>query len=532
MSSYYLNILESSCFIIASWAFCIFVAWYFFHHTKKKFRIGFIKTISIISILFFLFLTYTWYNNRPPFKPVRLAIFPFQKQTNNTEVLSWESLALSYIPTDNINQVNPKSLLSYNLEWIAKAVNLDSLVFPLYLKEFSKRVNLDFIVFGKLKKTTSHYEIEFQIFNTRAEAEVLNERIKIHPDEILDFCDTLSQTILNYLSVSDENADFKNNWHSASNFQNYFDLQLYLLTDQTEPAFEISKMAVKQDSSSVTWLNLLAELYIKAGTEKKYNGEDSLSDFQNAKSILLKALSFHRNSTSLRLLGELYLSNEKWSQAEDYLKNSFSLNSMDPYTYLDLTQLHPSRYASLGFKKETELLKRAIFINPGFFEAYLTLANKYSLQNHHNSALNMVREVLRINPVYVEGLMSLGKIYLTQNKILDVLETYQKIIELDPYNSDVYYNLGIVYYYQKDYDNAIKFFERAIELSDHLDSRLYLAYIHEKRGDIEKAVEFLQTRIRKRRNSKDEYAEEARKHLYQIMTERGVIDSLNIKTEK
>ena len=120
--------------------------------------------------------------------------------------------------------------------------------------------------------------------------------------------------------------------------------------------------------------------------------------------------------------------------------------------------------------------------------------------------------------------MKLGTIYMSQNDLLNSLEIYQKVTELDPGNGEVYYNLGIVYYQQKDYNMAIKFFEHAIKSIDHVDSHLYLAYIYEQQKDMNRAITHLRTRIAKRSGRDDKFAEEARKHLFQIMSEREAKD--------
>ena len=263
----------------------------------------------------------------------------------------------------------------------------------------------------------------------------------------------------------------------------------------------------------------------KSEQQKKKKGKNPLEDFQPAKSLLLKSLSLdEKDPKTLRLLAELYLINERWNQAAEFFRESFKRNPWDSKTYVDFTYLHPSRYSDLGFKNEKNLLEKAIFVNPLDFDARLTLADIYAGKNRPDLASKAVKEILRINPNCVDALMKLGNIYMTQNDLLNSLEIYQKVTELDPENGEVFYNLGIVYYYQKDYDTAIKFFEHAIKSVDHVDSHLYLAYIYEQKKDMNRAITHLRTRIAKRSGRDDKFAEEARKHLFQIMSERETKD--------
>ncbi|MFQ5752999.1 MAG: tetratricopeptide repeat protein, partial [bacterium] len=235
---------------------------------------------------------------------------------------------------------------------------------------------MDYAVLGNFKTHPSQYDLNFKLYNVEDEIEILNERSRVNPNELFEFCAKLSRKILVNTVGREGQVHFNNEWKSISQVKDYFNSKLYLFTNQTELALQFARQALKKDSSSAVCLNFLAELFIKRGIEKKANGESPLEDFRLAKSTLHKILSFQKNnSTTLHLLGELSLVNEKWHQAEEYLRESLQLNPLDPDIYFDVTQLHASRYADLGFKNEKELLKRAIYINPCFFDAQLTLAN-------------------------------------------------------------------------------------------------------------------------------------------------------------
>ena len=113
--------------------------------------------------------------------------------------------------------------------------------------------------------------------------------------------------------------------------------------------------------------------------------------------------------------------------------------------------------------------------------------------------------------------MALGKIYIVRNEMIPLMDVLTKVIRLDPDNADAYYNLGILYYNSNDYDNAKRFFNRAIQINNHLNSHLYLAYIFELEGNLDMAIKHLRLRIHYKTGSDDEFAEEARKHLYKLM---------------
>lgn len=526
-----LNLPESAHVVLVLWALSSFVVWYFYRHAFKKYRVRLPTALTVLSTLFFFVIALIWFDNRPTFKPVRIAIIPFVQHSPAADKISWEGLAISEMTASLISQLDRERFLVYPVEWITACANRDSLTFPEYLLALSRRIKLDYAVWGTFTNNRSSYALEYHITDVRTDEEIWSEKSSIDEYGLMDFSEILSQATLKRVLNVDYDLNNTIELCCPVQIENYFQARLALQWGQIGRAFRFAENALAEDTSSVMSSNLLAELILQQALEKQNEGEDVFAEYKKAKSILVKANSFKPDDpVPLRLLGELYLANRKWRDAEKYFFESHKLNPFEPRVYYALTRLHPTRYSRLGFKSEVELLKRAVDINPGFFEAYLSLASYYSMKNRYDLAQEAVREILRINPNSVDGLMALAKVYLTQNDLLKVLDTYERVLELEPDNGDVFYNLGIVYYYQEDFDNAIKYFKHAIKLNDHLDSRLYLAYIYEREGDLTKAVDYLRTRIRKRKNEDDQFAEEARKHLFRIMNEQGIIDSLMSKS--
>lgn len=505
--------------IIVLWGIVSFVVWYFYRHASRKYRVGFRSIFSLISALFFFILVLNGLQNSQQPDPTRIAIFPFTNQADSPVSISWQSLAFSGVPTRYLEQRAPKALLPYQLDWITAAADLDSLVFRKYCLDFAKRIYLDYAVLGDFVPEASGYSLNYYIYSVKTATPVFEGNARIDLDEIRAFGRELSTSIVNRIFELQNEISLRECWNSTEQLQHYFEFK-HFSKDNLKAALASLQNSVKNDSSSIACLNSLAEQHLKSGLEKTRMARNALEDFRTARSLLLQSLSLdEHNSETLRLIAELYLANERWSQAEEYLRKSLELNPWDPETYLDLAQLHPSRYVDLGFKNERELLENAIFLNPCDFKARLLLADNYRVKNRYDLATRTIKEILKINPNKVKPLMALASFSLVQNDLLKSLETYKKILELEPDNADVYYNLGIIHYNQKDYDQAIEYFEHAIKLVDHVDSHLYLAYIYEKKNDIERALKYLRARIAKRTGSEDRFADEARKHLAKILSE-------------
>jgi tetratricopeptide (TPR) repeat protein len=522
-----LNLPENTPIIVVLWGFFIFVVWYFYRHSPQKNKVGFFTTFSVITILFFSIFFYFWLKNRPFFDPIRIAVYPFTIQNDTNKPIQWESLALSEIPANYLSQVNPDKLFPYQVDWIFTASNIDSLSSPAYVLDFSRKIKLDYVILGQLIKDSPQVKLRFQIFKLDNTKEIYKEEVVLKPTEYLKFSAHLSEIVIENILHAPSQIRFREPWQSGEQIKNYFMAKQLFLEKELDQAIKYAELSINEDSSSTASLNSLAELYLNKALEKQNRGDNALAEFKSAKRLLLQVLAIAPDeSTALRLLGELYLANEKWNQAEAYLRDALKYNPWDPQIYFDFTQLYHTRYEDLGFKNEKDLLKRAIYINPCFFEARFALADYYNLKNRTDLAIKTVQEILSINPTSVDGLMALGKYHIAKNDVLNILETFEKVIKLQPDNADAYYNLGIVYYHSKDYETAVRFFERAIKLENHLNSHLYLAYIYELQGERDKAIEHLRIRIRGQTNEDDTFAEEARRHLFEIMKQRGVIDSL------
>lgn len=485
-------------------------------------------TLTVITTLFFFVLLYFWQKNRIDFDPVRLAVFPFAGHFEDQGSHHWEGFALAEATTRYLSQIDPEQLFPYETAWLFTALNADSMTSKAYLLRFSKRVKLDYVVVGSVQETSAkQYQIESQLIAVSNQEVVVDERENVPRDGLLSFTNNLGAKVSAKLMGGQGNVPLGSDQLLDSGVVDYFVAKQLFLNSHYEQALAHAEASFKEDSTSIQRLNLLAEVLLGMANENYQNGKNSYWQYQQAKVALQKVLALDAyESHALRLLGELNIEDRKWTQAESYLKQAIKANPWDPRIYYLLTQLHRSRYRDLGFANEEALLKRAIYINPCFFEARFALANYYEKKKRLDVSIDLVKEVLNINPTSIDGLMAIGKLYMAQNDLLHVLETYEKLLKLQPENADAYYNLGIVYYHSKDYETAIKFFKRAIEIGDHLNSHLFLAYIYELQGKMGLAVKHLRIRVRKQVNEHDVYAEEARKHLFEIMQRKGVIDSL------
>lgn len=514
--------------ILVLWAFCIFVIWYVHRHATSKNRARFLAIVSGVSALFFFVLAYLWWQNRIPFHPKRVIVYPLADTSRADPALRWRPLAVQDLATRGVNAGDPEAVFAYPFDWLWPALEPDSLHLKNYALNFARRIEADYAVWSAVAGNDGDAAWHVEVFEIPSQNRVAKSRFPIDGESLVAAGRRIGEWLLEELGGGSNGLSWETPWRSESQMQGYFQGKAGFWARDYEAAVRHLNSAVKADSSATVCLNFLAKVYLRISEKKKAEGQDHLAELQKAKQLLDRTLDLESdNAPALRMLGEFYAINKMWTQAEGYLRKALEANPWDSQTYYQLSFLHPARYNDLGFRNVEELLQWAAHINPAYFEAYYALAKYYhGRKNRRDSAIRIIKKVLHIRPTSIDGLMALAKYYMADRDFLNALRTYEKVLDRNPYNPDLYYNLGIAYYHMEDFANAIKFFERAIDMGDHRNAHLYLAYIYERQGKMGAAIEHLRTRIRRRTGEEDVFAEEARKHLFQLMQHRGVIDSL------
>jgi len=531
MSKYILNFLMDlipqgfSYTLVALLAVC-FIIYYLYKSsdffTERVFNVSAIITVS-------LFLTTNlilWLSQRPTDQKQRLAIFPIDV-SECVENDKWMGWAISEAVGDYFQRGTTSEFIIYPVDWLQPIINSDSLKFESYLKSFSSRVRIDYYFSGSLLHQDNSYYLQYHLHSS--DKLIDSARMKIDCNDHY-FGLNIARRIKSHLREEIEiNGSNRQNIEQLP-LKNYILGKFALLADSASQAIEYLELATKYDSSFSRSFTYLAAANLQLGLKAKKSGHSSIQFYKSAKNCLEIAQKLNRSDSQNNIFyAKYYILMEKWNHAETILRQLITQDPNNPYSYLYLTQLHPSRYMDLDFKNEEELLRHALYLFPGFVEAAISLSDYYyNYLQDSKKAIEILQQMLTINPNQIAILTSLGKLYIAANQALPVMTTFKKIIEIDPLNSGVYYNLGIFYYNSEDYETALKLFKRAIKIDNHLDSHLYLAYIYEKmhkteeshlkrKEHLNKAIEHLRIRIRNRRGQDDLYAETARKHLFYLL---------------
>jgi len=473
--------------------------------------------LVIVIFVFVLAHIQIWLKNRPPELKFRLALIPLQNEPELAD-MNWVGDALWMgVARQLQHSVEDRAVIS-PVQWTRDIIIADSIHSMNYLRKLNHQINVEYLLVGKLFIEESLPMLTYRVINTGDGKVILEKSHSLIPQKLPETSIQISSEILNHFSMPINNQQPDIRYVSSEAYRHYLNGERNYQQKKYQITIELAQQAIESDSGLVEACALIGKSYFMKGLQNKKQGDSAVEEFEQAKYWLNQVVRLDStHGEAFAFLGEYYIYEERWSLAGQMLEKSYMLNPNNPRLYLSLSRLHNFRFKRLGFNSEDQLFERAIFINPCYEDAYLMLSDYYLFKNERNRAIQVLEKIREIKPNSVPVLMALGKVYLVRNDILKIVEIYNRVLELEPNNTDAYYNLGILYYNSEDYEHAEKFLLRAIAIDNHLNSHLYLAYLYEIKGEYDKAIEHLRSRIRNRKGLEDEFAEEARKHLFKLL---------------
>lgn len=193
------------------------------------------------------------------------------------------------------------------------------------------------------------------------------------------------------------------------------------------------------------------------------------------------------------LLSNVYLrkakENEYFSKINNaiyYAKKAVEMDSLNDENNFTLAGLYERNQNMLA----CDYFEKAYNLNPGYWEANLSLFNCFMIKNNKEMFLKIGENLYKLSPYSKKAIQSYGvALYLNQkyDKAIDILEkgvkyfkddyeilnylaivygakgdianavlNFKKVIELKPDFKDAYYNLAVAYYSAKNYNEAKK----------------------------------------------------------------------------
>jgi tetratricopeptide (TPR) repeat protein len=448
-------------------------------------------------------------------KQVRIACFPISSS------LEWLDLCIA----DGMNVCLTKSTqdpcLVYPLDWMVGAIETDSSQNVSYLKAYSRRVGLDFLITHEIQST---FREGCSVCFTLHDLKQNHSRI-VHQDSLF-----YGNPTFFFLSAAQKicqgaDLDFYNckdiSFPPFRLWESYGMGRYYRFSQDLKKSENALRSGIASDSTSAGLIKELIWVLLEEGLQEQSKGNFVENIYLETSQWIHRILRTHPDDlTALRLLGRLYIQKGSWNQAEKTLQKILNDSSKDPFLYFDLARLHHSRFRKMGYRSKIQLLMRALQINPAFERARLVMGEEYTYRNRKNSAERIYKDVLFIHPTSLDALLALGKLYIVQNDIPNMIYVYQRVLDIDPGYAIGYYNLGIAYYGAGKPELASRFFMKAIDLNGPADSYFYMGILHAEKGEKDAAIDFFRKRIHNRKGVMDPFAEEARKRLLQLFNEK------------
>lgn len=509
--------LSSISFLLAIYLIALFVITYLRFVSGFMGRARFTIAILVTSALFFLAAAIVFFINRPPKDKIRISVLPMISERVSDDH-SW----LAYAISDQANFYLQKTLAGeasvFPLEWIWEAIDADSAKDENYLQDFARRIKLGYAAIGKLSANSDTCTLEWRLLDIGTMNIVKGGRYSSPSGDALSLASALGKGISEILAKPSTSnrpqpqavSDSMAKWQTLASLA--FSVRDY------GRAVRLAETAYKADTTYLPVRNLLARANIEFGIQQERAGKSGELGQLIALKICERTIN-RLDSTDAeahRIIGKYYILRKMWNNAESHLHKAFTYDPDNARIYYDYSHLHASRIKTIGYRNEEAVLRRAIALNPCYEAARLRLADLLYFNKWPKRADLAIDELLAIHPRSIEGLLFRGKMAVGSAEFDRIVKTYNRIIEIDPRNADAYYNLGVFYFNSKDVGNAERFFERAVQVGDSPDAHLYLGYIYQSKGLIDKAIDEYRLRIRHSRGLDDPYADEARKRLFEL----------------
>jgi tetratricopeptide (TPR) repeat protein len=188
-------------------------------------------------------------------------------------------------------------------------------------------------------------------------------------------------------------------------------------------------------------------------------------------------------------LGDSYIQEKKFKEAEDAFKKAAEFNPTASNVYIRLGETYLRQE---NYNKAKELIDKAIELSPNNWCAYVALGRYYSSLGIRSpeKAEEAFKKAIELKPRDEQAYFSLADLYGLE-RLEEAKEILKKTIEINPKNFSSYYKLGCTYMLLGEYDQGKVFFEKAIAMDSENDIPYRsLAVLYESIGDYDSAQEY------------------------------------------
>lgn len=246
---------------------------------------------------------------------------------------------------------------------------------------------------------------------------------------------------------------------------------IYDRTGDTGRAITEYKQALRTDYQNATIHLDLAASYIKHN-----NIPQAVKELSLASQFAPEAVEPHA------ILALVYSAQGKTDEArkeyETALKNASKLEPKNIEIYKSLGEFYISQKR---YKEAEDTYKLIVDLSGQDSQAYFYLASIYDEIGDRQQAVNSLQKAIELSPDYHEALNYLGYIYVEQENNLDKAEAMiKKALEFQPDNGAYVDSLGWLYFKQGKFNDAEKELKRADSLLNDPIIKEHLQKVREK----------------------------------------------------
>lgn len=492
---------------------------------------------TVISVL--AYATLLVFNPAKPLRP-NIIITPYLSGD-----ISGQNRVFPFFLSKTLHRAFPEYIHIVDQENVNEVINVNHLYQIDSLLDFSNKLDVHFVVTLSINQ---QQQIEIKLFDIRkGRHDLMDEWLLDSKTPIAELVTESSNNIIKdlYPKLKIEKTDLVQSVinilpDNDERLKNYIELKKLVTGNLFDKAQKLSEQLIKKDTGFAYYYYYLGKAHFELG---KVTYQDTLAKknhFILAQNNLLDAIRRNPNNEDfLNELADVYLDEAKYDDASDVVKAAYEIDPYHYRVYLNFGRLHKSRWYNFQFLNnekflaQTNLIRRAIDLNPFSYEAYYFMGFFLEDDTDKNDALRQrayknFELSAKINPAYVPAIEYMWKTSLYQLDFTHSYQLFNQLKKIAPNNAYTYFLMGMHHYkYGLSYkdnlpltnqhlDSSLYYFNINIKMDNNPNAHLYLGAIYDFRKDTVNAVKEFVYRVRHRESITDRYAITAYRRLKEL----------------
>lgn len=231
------------------------------------------------------------------------------------------------------------------------------------------------------------------------------------------------------------------------------------------------------------------------------------------------------------LLGRYFMEFAMWEEAESALKLSLDKTLFAPRIFFYLSRLNIKRINELEWETKQDLLRRALYLAPGYENARLALADYHIIRNDKLDAQLIMEEGLEIDPSSRALRMAYAANLIGRKQYDQAEKIFRELLDAQFPDPKILYNLGITLLGKDEYDAAIAALDSSFKIGGNADNFYYMGVAYQEKGDYDNALLQFQKRTIMPKGLYDRVAVSAREQTRRLKKWIAERDSLALIKE-